>query len=560
MEKRNMKYNSNFKDIKPQLKKDFYNPYAFVPLVSKPLLLSEDEKKTLENIHDVPLRNGVSGCIDVAFVTKSPLCIKQNDKQNVNIEDKYFIPGSSLKGMIRNVFEIVTLSNIKNSIANSRYSMRDIRSNDYELKSTNQQQSSGFLIKIKDRFMVMPCESFQYSYSEIEDIEGVDLKFEKSILDKYRKIKYEYIFQDENTDEWKFWFFSGFMNNKENEFLFDIPKINLSDLIPFEDEAYDDFIFIHEKENENANWKFWKKKLKNYLSVEDIIQDQYEGIVPCFYRTEIVNGEKKVKDVGFSYLYRQPYKKKIHDFLPDSYQSSNEIDMTQSLFGYANSINALKGRLHFSNAFIMNGKNADKQYFIFGKPKPTYYPFYLEQDSGKKLKTYFSNETKISGWKRYILHETNKIGKTTGKVKVESDFIPIQENASFNLKIRFHNLHQHELGALLLSLTFNNDDCYHSLGYAKSQGYGKIKLKKINLNVDGMIQESSKFIDKYFDYLKVKLGGNFNDFEIVFNRLVKLCSANYFPEKDIRYPDLNSKEFEKIKNCNFSIKDFSPDI
>ena len=69
----------------------------------------------------------------------------------------------------------------------------------------------------------------------------------------------------EQGGKYSMWFFSGFMNNKEHEFLFDIPmSFNSEDLIPLQEDEYQDFRFIHEIENKNASWTYWKKKIKNY--------------------------------------------------------------------------------------------------------------------------------------------------------------------------------------------------------------------------------------------------------------------------------------------------------
>ena len=130
---------------------DFYNPYLFVPLNDKLCLLSADEEEELSQVHDVPFKNGYSGKIVVDFTALSPFCVKSSDNNNVRIGERYFVPGTSVKGMIRAVFEIITLSNIRNGISDSRYSMRDLNSRDYKIKGNDQVQS-GFLIQIKGQY------------------------------------------------------------------------------------------------------------------------------------------------------------------------------------------------------------------------------------------------------------------------------------------------------------------------------------------------------------------------------------------------------------------------
>ena len=50
--------------------------------------------------------------------------------------------------------------------------------------------------------------------------------------------------------------------------------------------------------------------------------------------------------------------------------------------------------------------------------------------------------------------------------------------------MRFHNLRKSEIGALISSITFHNNENqhFHSLGGAKSYGYGKIKISIESMN------------------------------------------------------------------------------
>ena len=40
--------------------------------------------------------------------------------------------------------------------------------------------------------------------------------------------------------------------------------------------------------------------------------------------------------------------------------------------------------------------------------------------------------------------------------------------------------------------------------------------------------------------------------------LFDIASTHYLPQKRIRYPQMNDKEFETIKNQKLTLKDFSP--
>ena len=77
--------------------------------------------------------------------------------------------------------------------------------------------------------------------------------------------------------------------------------------------------------------------------------------------------------------------------------------------------------------------------------------------------------------------------------------MPLDTNTSFKEKIRFHNLRRVELGALLSSITFGNDDsCRHSFGSGKPYGYGKSKVEITNLNLVDKNDTVEELIS-YFD-------------------------------------------------------------
>lgn len=535
----------------------FYNPYSFVPLNNEILTFSKEETEKYEFAHDIPItKNSISGQIEVEMRAETPFCIKTNNEHSVNIDRKYFIPGTTIKGMFRNVFEIITLSNIKRMIADSRYSMRDLRSNDYKLKNNINDRKGGFLIKLNNKHYIVDSYYDNYSYEEIKDSEGVDIKNIKTISAKYRSLKEGHIFQDEG---YHMWLFSGYMHNKKHEFLFDIPHDLTKNKYPIEDNEWKDFIFIHEKENENDSWKFWKRKLKNYSSIEEIIKDKYEGIVPCFYRLKKENNKTIVKDLGFSFLYRQPYNKTIHNFLPRTYHNE-ELDMTELVFGYnRDNNNNLKGRVSFSNAFINNIKIGEKQTFIMGKPKPTFYPFYLKQDKNGRLKTYFTNDAILSGWKRNLVHNEAIKGRSKGYSNVESSFIPIKAGATVKTTIKFHNLSKPELGALLSAITYHDyKEGYHLLGYAKAFGYGKFKILDTILKTQSYNKTTNNiksYINDFENLLKEK-SINLTNWQNTLDKLRLLASGQYSETREIKYPSLST--FKQIKNQKLSLRDYSP--
>lgn len=537
------------------INKDFCNPYTFVPFANKVYTLSVEEEQELESIHDIPVQDSLSGKILVDFEAQTPFCIRNGtDSHSMNVQGAYYVPGSTIKGMIRSVLDILALSNARNSIANNRYSMRDLRSSDYCLKANEKPQRAGFLIKIKGKYYIHECYDYApWRYEKIEqEVKKYGLKQKKSIKDKYNLIDK---FTKDSDGHLAMWLFSGFMNNKKHEFLLSLPEFQESGLIPIKQDEWEDFIFIHEKENVNPSWTFWRGNLLNYDSVDDINREKKPGIAPCFYRMK--EDRCEIKDLGFSLLYRQPYEKKVHDFLPKEHTSTHGLDLGDAIFGYVRGSKALKGRVVFGSAFVKDARVLNEQTFIMGSPKPTYYPFYLQQNnrSGKKLNTYF-DRSQLSGAKRYVFQEVAKKGEIP-KSRVTTSFCPIDKGAHFTTCITFHNLHDYELGALLAAITFcNRTDCYHSMGFAKPMGYGRMKATNCTLK-DCEKTDVAELVEIFKKKLFDRCDISTEEWENAVDKLFRLASFVH-GEKDkvVRYPIMNNKEFENIKNKKYSLADF----
>lgn len=557
------------KGFKGELVEDFYNPYSFVPLADAPCYLSDEDARRVMYAQDIPYSDGMSGHIDVHFKAETPVCVKHDSEHpdNISIKGRYFIPGSSVKGMLRNVLEILSMSNIRNVMADDRYSMRDLGKNSvYSLKATVDGekaggQKPGFLFRINDDYYVMPCDSEakQVRYSDMDKKLAECLQNRKSaISDKYSAAGNggkvivggrKYI-----------WLFSGFMNNKKHEYMLPVPDFT-GKALPLKGRALQDFIFIHEEETKNESWNYWRRILKKSYchTVEDVIRENGSHIAPCFFRTKKEDGEEVVKDLGFAFLYREPFKRSVADMLFEEYKT-DKMDIASAVFGFTGS-QSLKGRIQVQNAFIDDASVDSERHFILGAPKPTFYPFYLEQANANKMDTYSTPDAVISGWKRYLVHNSAQASDQNAiNKKSASSFSPLKSGTVFTTRINYHNLQPYELGALLAAITFNgNNSCCHTLGYAKPLGYGKISVSGIDSALD---------IDSLMEEFRIKVcslaGITREDWEYYISPLIDIAAGGYKKQK-IRYPFLDKdergeicKEFILIKENKKILADFSP--
>ena len=119
---------NNFKPVGP-----IKSPYNFVPL--SPIVIFPGWAGQVS--HDIPFKDGISGKIDLEVTLKSDTYIKDSEEGSEKFfkatfinkdgkpEEKFVIPGTSFKGMIRNVLEIATLGKMQ-KFNDDRYSIRDL--------------------------------------------------------------------------------------------------------------------------------------------------------------------------------------------------------------------------------------------------------------------------------------------------------------------------------------------------------------------------------------------------------------------------------------------------
>ena len=524
------------------------SPYNFVPLNKK--VVYPHWAKLIS--HDVPFENSLSGTIELQITANTPIFVKDGmsekeaEKYKVDkiqnkpflpnkIEDKYFIPGTSIKGMVANVLEIISFGELKNRVDDKRYAFRDLQQPvDYLEHFKPGKIRCGWLKKKDDtEFVIKDCgipkrighdkidekfgTNFQIFFSDIGDfnrrgISNKELAYQKSAKFKYDKAKEKYLntysfnidnpnhfekellnFDDNGSIRGKVVFTgqpgkrfkanNGRWTGHFYEFIF--PENSTNKELTIDKKVIDNFLFAYYEQDKNqwsVDWDYWRTKLNNGEEI------------PVFFSEE--NG--KVKHFGLSYLYKLPYNYSVHDSIlkTQGNNSANELDFASCLFGYSRKIDDklhnLKGRVHVGHAFALENTAIllDEEKYVLGTPKASYYPNYIVQnpDSSGKITgnylTFMHDKAEISGYKRYPVR--SKIAGTNfqdNMDRVATRFKPLDKGATFKCAISYHNLRAEELGALISALTFHNTtDQFHSLGMGKPFGFGRITVDVSNLN------------------------------------------------------------------------------
>jgi CRISPR/Cas system CSM-associated protein Csm3 (group 7 of RAMP superfamily) len=477
-------------------------PYNFVPL-NKHIFYPEWSDKVS---HDIPFSDGESGEIEIEITAESPIFIKnhyeEGDEYYINKDGKkiskefchfktkdggkqFFIPATSLKGMIRNVLEIMSFAKIKiDKNTHSKYlSVRDM-TNRKELVGTA--NGCGFLqIKEDGSGIIKDCGKInKISHKKLKEKFNINFKKLKTAKDKYEKIgSIDIPFNNGKL------VFTGDINNKKNEFIFTENDRN----IKLSKEIVDKFKRVYFKDKNSIDGQFWYEKYKNNKNIE----------IPVFYQK---NNDDKITAIGLTQLFKLSYNKTILEAAKQN--EENRLDLAETIFGTIEK-KPLKGRVYFSHFISTTTRYEPEKSEILASPKVTYYPNYIKQtlnfknkEKGYKYKTLMDKDATISGYKRYPIQPKILQSSNTNRNKdIRTKFKPLPKGTKFKGKIVFHNLKKEEIGALLSALTFHNQDkYYHNLGMAKPLGYGKISLK---LNLKNLKHEKKEYI-KAFEELMDK--------------------------------------------------------
>ena len=494
-------------------------PYNFVPLNEKVFYPPWAEDIS----HDIPFEDGESGVIDIEITAKSPIFIKdsEDDTRFCNYNGQYYIPATSIKGMVRNILEIMSFSKLRNEqFIDNTYAVRDLSSSkNFYMEQMQKNIFCGWLKKDNNNYIIEDCGiPLRIHHKQIDDAYNINFSsnFRSTGFEKTSEYKYNLIggspkeitisnsYESIKNPKYDKRLFCKYEKNGKNgmlvltgqptkrkdngkmgdgkgfEFIFLDPK----DTLKVEAKIFENFKFAYfdkrdTQPKESPDWAFWKKRLANGEKV------------PVFFQKD---GDK-VLHFGLSYLYKLPYTHSVKNGI-GKIHSDNRLDLAQTIFGFIDTKKkiSLKGRVQFSHfKAIKNISELPIKTEILGTPRASYYPIYIKQ-KGKLFTTFMDNNFSIAGRKKYPIHKGNKTIKTedTGNDNIGTSFIPLKDGVIFKGKLKYHNLKKAELGAILSALTFHNtENSYHNIGLAKSLGYGKIDVK-IN-NIENLESYLKKF-------------------------------------------------------------------
>ncbi len=470
------------------------------------------------------------------------------------------IPGSSLRGMLRNLVEIISFSKINRVSNENRLFFRAVAANPekdslgkaYKRYVDPKKVKAGYLKKDREGWYIQPAQEAEQgaTFAWVREITLNLPNLKKFNDDKYESqyipVSYESVAVD-NTDRAKRLFANnvelpdthpkkGVLVTSGNMKQGNEPSPRRNHCVIFECLVFEANSTSRKLRVDNTAIEHYSNALTDFQ--KKLPFDKDWGMLaenrPVFYLPP-QNDDDTVAFFGQSPNFRIPYSPEsnghattVVDFIPENLRKLASLDFADAIFGWVkqeseseklpqNFDKQKAGRVCVTDALYQNNQNGiwyeDKPLTpqILSGPKPSCFPHYLVQQSADKseLKHYTSQpvtETVIRGHKLYWHKGNNpnfKLKKVIDSSKKDSDtqttlIKPISQGVTFKFDIHFENLSDVELGVLLWVLKVAKDDAYRlKIGMGKPLGLGAIKIEP-NLYLSRRKQRYQKLFDNNY--------------------------------------------------------------
>jgi len=527
-------------------------PYNFIPLPEKILIPSDNADELKQNSFQ-----GLSGYYDITIETSSPLYIRgmltpdqygdTNLSDNVkasfyNVNGNYCIPASSLRGMFRNLVEIISYSR-PSDVSTDHFPYRSVESNTHgrnyssrlnfegEKNKFTPKYLAGFMHKVGPEWKICPAQEIEGVTfmrvsndllnakvpgwrTEVNHVQTVNVKrvyvkpgkYEFQSVHGFLQMKRIWvddinIIKSETTPQEAILVTSGPMGRKKSEVL----------------------VLPENKQIPRGEWKKINKKIVNSYRTDSI--PKFRGVLlagkdgvlqeghPVFY---ILDKDGEVEAFGHCPMMRLPYQNSPMDLLNRDLPRGSTPDLAERMFGYVDQTayteKSRAGRIFFENGIwverqnpLENAGNATAPK-ILSTPKPTSFQHYLTQaqpDDKNALMDYDSRGTSLRGYKMYwakgespdYLENEEKVQKYPRQY---TRIKPLSRGNQFTFRLRFDNLTTEELGALAWIIRVGQDQRYRlRLGMGKPHGLGAIRFVNSKLTlIDRKLRYSGLFTTK----------------------------------------------------------------
>lgn len=447
-------------------------PYNFVSLpqgvLTSPIegdAMSDAERVEHYRAH-ILAKGRLSGRIDLEIKTLTPVFVGTGVDAGDAVENFFaptgipVIPGSSLRGMIKNIFKIVTCSAMRagedyhDQVLYFRSVAGGALQSVYNKRVPREHTEAGYLIhtKTEQQYYICPTD-----YETVRDRNAVQKHESK-------------IFWDQPKNGWATCY-TGKIGNKKHYTVHQpclwqerLP-VSAEVIAAYQnDKAREGLNLLADRKTSQAKWGNDAAAFTN--------DPEIDFVIPCFYQEE--NGS--VLHFGFGRFYRISYRMSVSDHVIDV--NVPVVDYADALFGRKE---LWASRLAFTDALPEEQPQMDTPDFpkILISPKPTAVQLYLEQKHGReRLAHWDSKGVAIRGYKLYW-HQKDDADWRGEKPKEGDErrkIQPVKKGTKFFGSIRFERLSEDELGALLKVLCLCGGRLLCKIGKGKSLGLGSIEI------------------------------------------------------------------------------------
>jgi len=546
----------------------FLNPYNFVRLLDEPRPTNHVLGSIPPPPHD--RYTGLSGRISCKLEAVTPLFVSDShgtSKEAVKDGKDHYtyrffeydgqpaIPASSLRGMLRNVFEAVTISCLPVFAGDRKLEYR--QATQYALKL-----KAGIVRSLpsdEQPGTISLCRTAKIGayYSgqkeERNSLSGKKWKCGDHVWARVTKGRTARVWQLANSQD-------GIRETTEkSEIVQGYLKITGENI----EKKVNEYLFIDPDTHGGLGTVSFGKEvmgeyntiLEGQISEERIMMFQHRKLTVGDLVWVEDNGANAIR-IAHVRIPRVQYDKRIQDLIsnrPDLKHCENIQSLCPACrtFGWVHSnpekntdYTAYAGRVRFSHACLEHdaGRYDDILLTILSAPKPTTTQFYLlnskgEPDAqvnynksgaslrGRKFYRHFGNWFNMTETEQRLFEQEyrqavkpGEDGRSDQNRTVKGAFKP---GAKFSIELEFEDLQPLELGALLYALGLE-DGLHHRLGYAKPLGFGSIKLtidslmvlhweeRFISLNADAgwkpKTEKIASLVNDFLDYMRQYYG------------------------------------------------------
>lgn len=518
------KYNQSHKTNKNNTPAEATAPFNFAAIHEQLVI---HESNLVQDEFSLEL---LSGYIDLEITTLTPFFSRGTKEKNFKIGDHYAIPGSTVRGMLRNLCEQLSFGKMvpKRHFQDKHLYFRAFADNDMRLREYYKNKiiaepKAGYLYfdYKNEKYYIKPAMGFSEIYDVSKEftyvVEGKNIKiYSGKILDKNNK-----------PIKRKNWL----IHSPSNE-----------DAIPVENSVIEDY----------QNDRMRNGRVPDLLRIarkREFKITKLEHGAPVFYQ---VDNDWNVVSFGHTKYYRIPYVSSISYNIPEEIQNNYELDYADSIFGGELLKDDPKndkphkylfvGSVYFEDCINKENITTRKSILnILSSPKPTSFNLYKDKKKDGTPSNWDDLEGFIRGYKHYwhrmvnpqTLHEAKEIkikkndwlsyvknkkikptlnfvgkdkfyiiknglsGFSNEQIQILCDFFNLSkeeeekyeikakpqnalievlpDNMIFNGRIRFENLNNKQLGLLLMALDLPKG-CAHKLGMGKPYGMGSVQV------------------------------------------------------------------------------------